>query len=62
MWEDVCRRYDEHQIGQYQFEEMKETIWPNLHALALLRQSINDTGDDTAHKAAPSEAPERKSA
>ncbi|MBU6455645.1 MAG: hypothetical protein KGS72_27990, partial [Cyanobacteria bacterium REEB67] len=43
LWEDVCRRYDRHQIGQYDYEEMKEAIWPNLHALDLLRRTINET-------------------
>lgn len=43
LWEDVCRLYDQHEIGQYQFEEMKAVIWPNLTALASLRRAINDT-------------------
>lgn len=46
MWEDVCRRYDQRQIGEYQFEEMKETIWPHLNALATLRRAINNTDAD----------------
>gem|GEM_PF-580316 len=46
LWEDVCRRYDSHQIGPYQFEEMKDAIWPNLNALAMLRRAINDTESD----------------
>ena len=43
LWEDVCRRYDRHEIGQYDYEEMKEAIWPNLHALDTLRRAINET-------------------
>lgn len=43
LWEDVCRRYDQHEIGEYQFEEMKAVIWPNLTALASLRRAINDS-------------------
>jgi hypothetical protein len=46
LWEDVCRRYDQHEIGEYQFEEMKAVIWPNLTALASLRRAINDTDRD----------------
>jgi hypothetical protein len=48
LWEDVCRRYERGEIGQYQFEEMKEAIWPNLLALAALRKAINDTDDGAA--------------
>ena len=43
LWEDVSGRYDRHQIGEYEYEEMKEAIWPNLHALDSLRRSINET-------------------
>ncbi len=46
LWEDVCRRYDQHQIGEYQFEEMKDAIWPHLNALATLRRAINNTEPD----------------
>ncbi len=42
LWEDVCRRYDSREIGEYELEEMKEVIWPSLHALASLRNSVND--------------------
>lgn len=49
LWEDVCRRYDQHEIGEYQFEEMKAVIWPNLTALASLRRAINDTDTDVHH-------------
>lgn len=45
LWEDVCRRYDKRLISLYEFEEMKEAIWPNLHALASLRRSINAVDD-----------------
>lgn len=45
LWEDVCRRYDKRLISLYEFEEMKEAIWPNLHALASLRRSINEVDD-----------------
>lgn len=53
MWEDVCRRYERRQIGEYEFEEMKETIWPNLHALASLRRAM-DSVDDLAGGASDS--------
>jgi hypothetical protein len=43
LWEDVCLRYERREIGIYQLEEMKEVIWPNLRALAILRQVVNDT-------------------
>lgn len=26
MWEDVCRRYDQRQIGEYQFEEDRKSV------------------------------------
>lgn len=45
LWEDVCRRYDKRLISLYEFEEMKEAIWPSLHALASLRRSINAVDD-----------------
>ena len=43
LWEDVCRRYDSREIGEYELEEMKEVIWPSLHALASIRNSVNET-------------------
>src|ERR1700722_12667305 len=43
LWEDVCQRYERHEIGSYQLEEMKEVIWPNLEALACLRRTVNET-------------------
>jgi hypothetical protein len=43
LWEDICARYDRHEIGSYEVEEMKEVIWPSLQALASLRRSVNDT-------------------
>jgi hypothetical protein len=45
LWEDVCQRYDRQEIGIYQLEEMKEVIWPNLQALAILRQIVNGTNE-----------------
>lgn len=50
MWEDVCKRYERHEIGSYELEEMKEVIWPSLEALASLRKSVNDTGEVVAKK------------
>ena len=54
LWEDVCRRYDRHEIGTYELEEMKEVILPNLKALAGLRKSINgiDTSENKSRKRA----------
>lgn len=42
LWEDVCKRYDSREIGEYELEEMKEVIWPSLRALASIRNSVND--------------------
>ena len=42
LWEDVCRRYERHEIGMYEVEEMKEVIWPTLEALASLRRTVNE--------------------
>jgi hypothetical protein len=42
LWEDICRRYERHEIGRYQLEEMKDVIWPNLKALTTLRRCVND--------------------
>lgn len=50
LWENVCRRYDRHEIGQYEYEEMKEAIWPNLHALDTLRRAINETEEPARPK------------
>lgn len=47
LWEDVCKRFERRQIGEYEFEEMKETIWPHLKALASLRRAM-DSVDDLA--------------
>ncbi len=41
LWEDVCRRYERREIGLYELEEMKEVIWPNLMALAVIRRAVN---------------------
>jgi hypothetical protein len=43
IWEDVCRRYERHEIGLYQLEEMKEVIGPHLAALSALRKIIDGT-------------------
>lgn len=43
LWEDVCARYERHEIGTYEVDEMKEVIWPSLQALASLRRSVNET-------------------
>ena len=43
LWEDICTRYERHEIGTYELEEMKAVIWPSLHALASLRRSVNGT-------------------
>lgn len=42
LWEDVCRRYDRGEIGEYEFEEMKEVIWPTLKTLSSLRRIIDE--------------------
>lgn len=44
LWEDCCRRYERSEIGNYELDEMKGVIWPNLHALASLKKAINATG------------------
>ncbi|PWT95934.1 MAG: hypothetical protein C5B53_10650 [Candidatus Melainabacteria bacterium] len=41
LWEDVCRRYDRNEIGEYEFEEMKAVIWPTLKTLSSLRRIID---------------------
>jgi hypothetical protein len=48
LWENICRRYERHEIGLYQLEEMKEVIWPNLNALSSLRKTID--GDPPKRK------------
>ena len=45
LWEDICQRYEQRQIGQYELDEMKEVIWPGLKALASLRRIINGQPD-----------------
>jgi len=41
LWDDVLKRYERGEIGHYELEEMKEVIWPSLHALASLRRIVN---------------------
>lgn len=41
LWEDVCRRYERQEVGNYELEEMKEVIWPALTQLASLRRIVN---------------------
>ena len=50
MWEEVCLAYERREIGEYQLEEMKEVIWPNLQALAALRQMVNAPAMPPAQK------------
>lgn len=40
LWEDICKRYERHEIGEYELEEMKEVIWPTLQQLASLRRAM----------------------
>jgi hypothetical protein len=44
LWEDVCKRFERREIGEYELEEMKEVIWPSLNQLALLRRMVNGSG------------------
>lgn len=48
LWEEVCRCYDQGLIGQYDLDEMKAVIWPNLHALTLLKDAIENSFVQTA--------------
>ncbi len=48
LWEAVCGHYDHGLIGQYDLEEMKAVIWPNLHALSLLKNAIDHSFQKTA--------------
>lgn len=41
LWEDVCKRYERKEIGDYELDEMKEVIWPSLNALASIRRVVN---------------------
>lgn len=50
LWEDVCRRYERGEIGNYELEEMKEVIRPSLEALASIRRSVNDLGAASKRK------------
>ncbi len=45
LWEDVCRRYDRREIGNYELDEMKEVIFPALEALAALRKQVDQPND-----------------
>jgi hypothetical protein len=41
LWDDVLKRYERKEIGRYELDEMKEVIWPSLHALASIRRCVN---------------------
>lgn len=41
LWEEICLRYERHEIGEYEMEEMKEVIWPTLQQLSSLRRAMN---------------------
>lgn len=43
MWDDVCHKYERRLISRYEVEEMKSVIWPQLTALAALRESVNSS-------------------
>ena len=51
LWEECCRRFERHEIGRYELDEMKDVIWPSLAALASIRKSIeNESGNDTPRR------------
>ena len=41
LWEDCCQRYERNEIGRYQWEEMRDVIWPTLKALSSIRRIID---------------------
>jgi len=43
LWEEVCRHYDRGLIGQYELDEMKAVIWPNMRVLTVLKNTIDDS-------------------
>lgn len=43
LWEEVCHAYDRGIIGQYELDEMKAVIWPNLQAVSLLKNAIDSS-------------------
>lgn len=48
LWEDVCRRYDRREIGNYELEEMKAVIFPALKALAAIKEQIDQPQDGSS--------------
>ena len=40
LWDDVCKRYDKHEITAYQLDEMKEVIYTSMSALSNLKRSM----------------------
>ncbi len=42
LWEEICQRFERHEIGIYELDEMKDVIWPSLQQLAVLRRAVND--------------------
>ncbi|MBX9879564.1 MAG: hypothetical protein K2Y22_13970 [Candidatus Obscuribacterales bacterium] len=47
LWEDVCRRFDRREIGNYELDEMKEVIFPALKVLAALKEQVDQPSDST---------------
>jgi len=43
LWEDVCKQYDRGIIGQYELDEMKAVIWPQLKVLTALKHAVDRT-------------------
>jgi hypothetical protein len=48
LWDDCLKRYERGEIGRYELDEMKEVIWPSLHALASIRRVVN--GEELSKK------------
>ncbi len=42
LWDEVCKYYEQGNIGLYEWDEMKESIYPMLRELNKIKHMINE--------------------
>jgi hypothetical protein len=48
IWNEVCCLYEQNEITKYEKEEMRDLIFPLLHALGFVRDQVNSKSEEAA--------------